>query len=133
MCYIRPVYNLVTVIFNRTIHIISYNTPYVNKKRLKFTAIYADTIYMDFYDRVKELAKSKGFLLTEFLQSLGINYDSYKSAKRLGYLPRADEALNIAKKLGTSVEYLVTGEHITSDKELRELKKQILNFAQSIQ
>lgn len=112
--------------------IISYITPIVNKKRLIFTDILTDKLDMDFYDRVKDLAKQKNFSLIPFLQSLNINYETYKSAKRLGHLPRTDEAFAIAKALGTTVEYLVTGEKNESP-ELSELKKKILDFAQSVQ
>jgi hypothetical protein len=66
---------------------------------------------VDFYDRVKQLAKeTKGLTVQEFVLSLGLNHDSYYSLKRVGNLPRADEALKIARSLNTSVEYLVTGE-----------------------
>lgn len=88
---------------------------------------------MDFYERVKELVKNNNLSLIPFLQSLGINYETYKSAKRLGHLPRTDEALSIAKALNTTVEYLVTGKLSDSDSQLSELKKKILDFAQSVQ
>lgn len=87
---------------------------------------------MDFYERVKDLAKQKNLQLIPFLQSLNINYETYKSAKRLGHLPRTDEAIVIAKALDTTVEYLVTGEK-TESPELSELKRKILDFAQSVQ
>jgi transcriptional regulator with XRE-family HTH domain len=65
---------------------------------------------VDFYDRIKQLAKeTKGLTVQEFVLSLGLNHDSYYSLKRAGNLPRADEALKIAQALNTSVEYLVTG------------------------
>ena len=82
----------------------------------------------------KEFCKSKevispsinqGFSLAEFVQSLGINYETYRSAKRLGNYPRTDETVAIAKALNTTVEYLVTGEFPKSDAELRELKKKL--------
>ena len=64
---------------------------------------------MDFYARVKQIAKGKGTSLQDFIISLGLNQDSYYTRKRAGNLPRADEALLIAQALGTTVEYLVTG------------------------
>ena len=88
---------------------------------------------MDFYERVKELAKQKNLSLIPLLQSLNINYETYKSAKRLGHLPRTDEAFALAEALDTTVEYLVTGKHSGSDAELSELKKKILDFAKSVQ
>lgn len=64
----------------------------------------------DFYERIKELAKKKNITVKNLIEACGINYDSYNSCKRYGNLPRADEALSIARALNTSVEYLVSGE-----------------------
>jgi len=65
---------------------------------------------MDFYARVKQLAKkTKNRSLQEFIYSVGLNHASYYSLQRDGNLPRADEALAIAQALGTSVEYLLMG------------------------
>lgn len=88
----------------------------------------------DFYERVKTLAKSQNKNLRELIESCGMNYDSYNSYKRYGNLPRANEAVAIAKALHTTVEYLVTGEESDSAaKELSELKVKILKFAQDVQ
>lgn len=65
---------------------------------------------MDFFDRVKELVKAKNLNLRDFIEGLGMNYDSYNSLKRYENLPRADESVRIAAALGVSVEFLVTGE-----------------------
>jgi hypothetical protein len=65
---------------------------------------------MTFYDRVKDMVKKNTSMTLEaFIQSLGINYGTYHTQRKAGNLPRADEALNIAQALGTSVEYLVSG------------------------
>jgi transcriptional regulator with XRE-family HTH domain len=65
---------------------------------------------MDFFDRVKDLVKQKTTLtLRAFVESMGLNYETYYSGKRRITLPRADEAQKIAAALGTTVEYLVTG------------------------
>jgi len=70
----------------------------------------AKITYMDFYTRVKQLAKkTKNLSLQEFIYSVGLNHASYYSLQRDGNLPRADEALAIAQALGTSVEYLLMG------------------------
>jgi transcriptional regulator with XRE-family HTH domain len=72
--------------------------------------ILAKMQYMNFYARVKQLAKkSKNLSLQEFIYSVGLNHASYYSLQRDGNLPRADEALAIAQALGTSVEYLIMG------------------------
>lgn len=80
---------------------------------------------MDFYERVKKLVKDKTDLtLRAFIESLGINYDSYNGLKRYSNLPRADEAVKIADALGTSVEHLVTGrEQNKAAQELDDLKQ----------
>lgn len=65
---------------------------------------------MGFYERVKNLVKNRtNFTLKTFIESLGINYETYNSQKRYDNLPRADEAVKIASSLGTTVEFLVTG------------------------
>jgi len=65
---------------------------------------------MDFYIRVKQLAKkTKHLSLQEFIYSIGLNHASYYSLQRDGNLPRADEALLIAQALDKSIEYLLLG------------------------
>ena len=78
--------------------------------------------YLDFYERVKTLLKSKNLTLAETLKNLGISLDSYKSCKRYGNLPRADEVCKLAQVLDTSVEYLVTG----AESEVVDTKAEIL-------
>ena len=81
---------------------------------------------MDFFDRIKELAKKNTTLtLRAFIESLGLNYETYYSGKRRDNLPRADEALKIAQALGVSVEYLITGKHPetnAADEALEKIK-----------
>ena len=90
-------------------------------------------VSLDFYDRVKDLAHQKNVNLKTFIETCGLNYDSYNSCKRYGNLPRSEEAVKIAKALNTSVEYLVTGENSNQEaKELAELKKTIKDFAASL-
>ena len=88
---------------------------------------------MTFFDRVKSLAKSNKTTIESVVNNAGISIDSYNSYRRLNNLPRADEAVLIAQTLHTSVEYLVTGtEKNNAAIELAELKKKILEFANSI-
>ena len=47
------------------------------------------------------------------VKEAGLTIDSYNSYRRHGNLPRADEAVKIAKALNTTVEFLVTGENST--------------------
>lgn len=86
---------------------------------------------MDFYERVKNLVKDNTELtLRAFIESLGINYDSYNGQKRYNNLPRADEAVKIAEALNTSVEFLVSGNTPTFPKD--ELKEKAAALAQEI-
>lgn len=81
---------------------------------------------MDFFDRVKKIAKEKkGLSVQEFVLSIGLNHDSYYSLKKAGNLPRADEAIKIARDLKTTVEYLVTGEEKDISHEILDLAIQI--------
>lgn len=84
---------------------------------------------MDFYERVKTLVKQTNLTLRAFIESLGMNYDSYNTLKRYNNLPRADEAVKIAQALGTTVEYLVTGKQPQQDhRETKELAAEILRL-----
>lgn len=81
---------------------------------------------MDFYENVKQLVKTNNLTLRSFIESLGINYDSYNSCKKYNNLPRADEAVKIAQALNTTVEFLVTGEESNkAQQELDTLKQKL--------
>jgi len=87
----------------------------------------AKITYMDFYARVKELArKTRKLSLQDFIYSVGLNHASYYSLQRDGNLPRADEAMAIAQALGTTVEYLLMGT------EPENSKKSILDDFQEV-
>ena len=53
--------------------------------------------------------------------------DSYLGAK--GYIPSVQAAVNIAKALGVSVEYLVTGKEPEKDRYLSSLPKDVKEIA----
>ena len=65
---------------------------------------------MDFYQRVKDTCRAQNKKLGDLLREVEINADTYKSVRRYGNLSRADEALRIAKVLGTTVENLIEGQ-----------------------
>ena len=86
---------------------------------------------MEFYDRVKRMAKKKSHSLQEFIISVGLNHDTYYSQRTAGNLPRLEDALQIAKALDTTVEYLVMGiepEPLTADETLDEIQFLIEKF-----
>lgn len=82
---------------------------------------------MDFFERVKQLVKSHNLSLVPFIESIGIDYEKYKSQRRYNILPRADEAVKIARALGVSVEYLVTGKETNPAAETLEKIKALLS------
>ncbi len=72
---------------------------------------------MDFRDRLKDLISYHGFLLKEVADKAGIDkrrLDSYVDSR--GIMPPADIAYHLAKALGVTVEYLVTGQDLRLDK-----------------
>lgn len=88
-------------------------------------------IAMIFFDNVKTLVKQRNQTLRNFIESLGINYDSYNTCKKCSNLPRADEAVKIAKALDTTVEYLVTGEETNEYKvQLDQLKQTLRKLSE---
>ena len=66
---------------------------------------------MTFFDRVKEEARRSSTTIEFVVNKAGLKLGSYNTLRRNGRLPRADEAMIIAKELGTSLEYLLTGEN----------------------
>lgn len=64
---------------------------------------------MDYFLRVKALAREKGTTIEAAALAAGLTRDAYNSYRKKGNLPRADEAVAMALFLGTSVEYLTTG------------------------
>jgi len=80
---------------------------------------------IDFFLRVKSLAKTKETTIEYVVGEAGLTLASYNAYRRHENLPRADEAQKIAQALGTTVEYLVTGnnpEPAESDKVLADMQ-----------
>jgi transcriptional regulator with XRE-family HTH domain len=68
-------------------------------------------VYMDFFKRFKGLAKEKNTTIEALVKEiLEKDRAAYYGWRRRKVLPRADEAVKIAKALNTTVEHLVTGE-----------------------
>ena len=105
-------------------------TTYCQLKKCHKRHFYSENQCMDFYERVKILAKTKAVTIESVANSAGLSIDSYNSYRRHNNLPRADEAVKIAQALGTTVEYLVTGKESDFYKEkyesLRSNLKQLL-------
>ena len=66
---------------------------------------------MAFKDRLREEIEYKGLLVKEVSAAAGISNNTFLSyIDARGTLPNVETAVKIAKVLGVSVEYLVTGE-----------------------
>jgi len=81
--------------------------------------------YLNFYERVKTLVKSKKTTIEYVVGEAGLSLASYNAYRRHENLPRADEALKIAQVLGTTVEYLLIGdvtEQTASEKALGKIQ-----------
>ena len=73
---------------------------------------------MSFKDRLREEIEYKGMLIKELSAAAGINNNTFLSyIDSRGYLPNVETAVKIAKVLGVSVEYLVTGEEAQSQND----------------
>jgi transcriptional regulator with XRE-family HTH domain len=64
---------------------------------------------MDFFDRVKAAAKTRGTTIEYLAGRAGLTRGAWNTYRRRNLLPRADEAIKVARELGISVEYLVDG------------------------
>jgi|GEM_PF-6185717 len=62
------------------------------------------------YDRIKNLCKTKGVTQIDMCNACNMNIYSHKGRITRNIAPDVFDTLKIARFLGTSVEYLVTGE-----------------------
>lgn len=65
-----------------------------------------------FFDRVRKLCKVRNTTIEAVANSAGLTRGAYNSYRSKGHLPRANEAVLMAQELGTTVEYLVTGNQV---------------------
>ena len=77
---------------------------------------------MDFFSRVREVTKLRGTTIEQMMNSIthgntASPRDVYNGWRRRNILPRADTAVEIAKYLNVTVEYLVTGKDQNPDIE----------------
>jgi len=88
---------------------------------------------MDFFQRVKNHVKMSNTTIEDFISDVfkgNKDRDSFNGWKRRNVLPRADEALKIAKTMGTTVEYLITGKDVGGySSEERELVVKYRNLS----
>jgi transcriptional regulator with XRE-family HTH domain len=84
---------------------------------------------MGFPENLKQELIYNGMLKKELAAKTGINkraIDTYVRTK--ASMPPADIAVKIAKALGVTVEYLVTGEDSSTPKEISRITRSILNL-----
>lgn len=62
-----------------------------------------------FIERLERLMEDKGLQQKDLAEKAGISSNGISTWKITGTLPRADIAVKIARILGVTVEYLVTG------------------------
>jgi len=80
-------------------------------------------MYNKFYDMVKQCAKDRNTTVETVFKDAGLTHSSYYSPKRIGKLPRANEAVKIAEILETTVEFLVTGNKtFPSEENIKRIK-----------
>lgn len=81
---------------------------------------------MAFKDRLREEIEFKGLLVKEVSAAAGISNNTFLSyIDARGTIPNVETAVKIAKVLGVSVEYLVTGEKsnppISANTDIRDI------------
>ena len=84
---------------------------------------------MGFAENLKEELAYSGMLKKELAAISGVHkraIDTYVRTK--SSMPPADNAVKIARALGVTVEYLVTGENSSVPVEVRKLTHSILNL-----
>ena len=69
------------------------------------------------YDRIKVLCKEKNVTQTDMCNTCGINPQSHRGRITKNVSPDVFDLLKIANFLGTSVEYLMTGNEPDTYKE----------------
>lgn len=84
---------------------------------------------MSFAENLKELLDSKDIEIKELAHGTGISkntIDNYLSGQKS--IPNAENAVKIAKHLGTTVEFLVEGKDSNHKKQNNDLEQLIFNL-----
>lgn len=79
-----------------------------------------------FWDNVKEKLKTNNLSLKNLSDTTELNYRTLQNQIGRNIIPDAITSVKIAQSLGTTVEFLVTGEENNSaEQELKELKAKL--------
>lgn len=84
---------------------------------------------LDFWNHVKEELEYKGMSQKELAFITKISYNTFQSWMTKDRLPDAADSVKIAKVLGVSVEYLVTG---TENVQIKQTNSEIDSFFRDI-
>lgn len=85
----------------------------------------------NFWGRVKKLCTQNGMSIRGLSEISGVNYHTINNSMRLNRIPkRIDINRNIAKALGTSVDYLVTGKSEKSNMIVSSLPEDVRQVVQ---
>ena len=82
-----------------------------------------------FWDRASLLMDKRKIKPADLARLTGKNRSSVSDWLNKGVLPRVDDAVKIADRLGTSVEYLVTGK---AGNELAPLERKLLDTCKNL-
>lgn len=85
----------------------------------------------NFVERIDEILKSKNLMRKDLCEKIDISTQSLTDWSRKGSVPNAEIMVRIAKELGTTVEYLITGETVEGIK-LSQEDIQLLNDYHSL-
>lgn len=80
-----------------------------------------------FYDNIYKICRDKGTSPTVILKELGYSTGNISKWKN-GSIPNIEVALAIARKLGVSLDYLITLEKVPHDSALSESDQEWLNI-----
>ena len=88
-----------------------------------------EALYMvDFYDRVKLICHAQKTNVQDLLKRVNMVYGTYKSARRYGHLPRADDVYRIANALGVSMDYLIVGRDTQDNPVMADIYARLPNL-----
>jgi transcriptional regulator with XRE-family HTH domain len=79
----------------------------------------------EFWDRIEVLLKEQGKYFSFLCSELNISNQNLSNFKARSTIPRAHIALQMAKLLGVSLEYLLYGTETEAEAKTNELKKEI--------
>lgn len=87
---------------------------------------------MGFRENLKKELNYRGILVKELASASGVKkraIDTYLLSEKAS-IPPADTAVRIAKVLGVSVEYLVTGEELVIPQDIRQIVRRLRQLDQ---